>query len=195
MISKVALPWLSITCDRPGLICHPWKLFVFYRYIILHLLSNHDVTTRRKLLILFQTMPSKHIVQYQIFVLVKHDDVIKWKLFSRCWPFVRGFHRSPVNSPHKGPVMRTFDVGPHMLSNKQSNDWWFKTPWPSCDVVVMRTDAWLYRFGWGCIASYWGVLGWVELWVITCPCFYGIHLTLVNTVSELFSHTYYLHLP
>ena len=22
--------------------------------------------------------------------------------FSRCWPFVRGIHRSPVNSPHKG---------------------------------------------------------------------------------------------
>ena len=31
-----------------------------------------------------------------------HDDVIKWKLFPRYWPFVRGFHRSPVNSPHKG---------------------------------------------------------------------------------------------
>ena len=31
-----------------------------------------------------------------------HDDVIKWKLFPRYWPFVRGIHRSPVNSPHKG---------------------------------------------------------------------------------------------
>ena len=31
-----------------------------------------------------------------------HDDVIKWKYFPRCWPFVRGIHRSPVNSPHKG---------------------------------------------------------------------------------------------
>ena len=30
------------------------------------------------------------------------DDVIKWKHFSRYWPFVRGIHRSPVNSPHKG---------------------------------------------------------------------------------------------
>ena len=29
------------------------------------------------------------------------DDVIKWKHFSRYWPFVRGIHRSPVNSPHK----------------------------------------------------------------------------------------------
>ena len=31
-----------------------------------------------------------------------HDDVIKWKHFQRYWPFVRGIHRWPVNSPHKG---------------------------------------------------------------------------------------------
>ena len=31
-----------------------------------------------------------------------HDDVIKWKHFPRNWPFVRGIHRSPVNSLHKG---------------------------------------------------------------------------------------------
>ena len=33
---------------------------------------------------------------------IRHDDVIKWRHFPRCWPFVRGIHRSPVNSPHKG---------------------------------------------------------------------------------------------
>ena len=31
-----------------------------------------------------------------------HDDVIKWKHFPRYWSFVRGIHRSAVNSPHKG---------------------------------------------------------------------------------------------
>ena len=31
-----------------------------------------------------------------------HDDVIKWKHIPRYWPFVRGIHQSPVNSPHKG---------------------------------------------------------------------------------------------
>ena len=31
-----------------------------------------------------------------------HDDVIKWKHFPRCWPFVRGIRRSPMNSPLKG---------------------------------------------------------------------------------------------
>ena len=34
--------------------------------------------------------------------IIVHDDVIKWKHFPRYWPFVRGIHRSPVNSPHKG---------------------------------------------------------------------------------------------
>ena len=33
---------------------------------------------------------------------VSHEEVIKWKHFPHCWPFVRGIHRSPVNSPHKG---------------------------------------------------------------------------------------------
>ena len=31
-----------------------------------------------------------------------HDDVINWKHFPCHWPFVRGIHRSPVNSQHKG---------------------------------------------------------------------------------------------
>ena len=31
-----------------------------------------------------------------------HGDVIKWKHFPRYWPFVRGIHRSSVNSSHKG---------------------------------------------------------------------------------------------
>ena len=31
-----------------------------------------------------------------------HDELIKWKHFPRYWPFVRGIHRSPVNSPNKG---------------------------------------------------------------------------------------------
>ena len=35
-----------------------------------------------------------------------HDDVMKWKLFPRCWPFVRGVHLSPVNSTHKGQWRR-----------------------------------------------------------------------------------------
>ena len=35
-------------------------------------------------------------------VLLLYDDVIKWKHFPSYWPFVRGIHRWPVNTPHKG---------------------------------------------------------------------------------------------
>ena len=40
-----------------------------------------------------------------------HDNVTKWKHFPRNWSFVRGIHRSPVNSPHKGQW-----CGPFMFS-------------------------------------------------------------------------------
>ena len=33
---------------------------------------------------------------------LSHGDVIKWKHVPRYWPFIRGIHRSPVNSLHKG---------------------------------------------------------------------------------------------
>ena len=35
-----------------------------------------------------------------------HDDVIKWKHFRRCWPFVREIHRSLSQRP----VTRSFDI-------------------------------------------------------------------------------------
>ena len=35
-----------------------------------------------------------------------HDDAIKWKHLPCYWSSVRGIHRSPVNSPHKGQWCR-----------------------------------------------------------------------------------------
>ena len=80
-----------------------------------------------------------------------HDDV---KLFPRYWLFVRGIHRSPVNSPHIGPITRSFDVffDLHLNKrlNKQSRRRWFETPsrplWLHCNekrpqyVYVLRTS-------------------------------------------------------
>ena len=57
-----------------------------------------------------------------------HGDVIKWKHFPRYWPFVRGNHRPPVNSPHKGPVTRSFDdLRLNKRLSKQSKSRWFET--------------------------------------------------------------------
>ena len=70
---------------------------------------------------------------------IHHDDVIKWKHFPRYWTFVRGIHRSPVNSPHKGQW-----CGALMFSyicawwlSKQSWGWRFEKPshplWCHCN--------------------------------------------------------------
>ena len=62
---------------------------------------------------------------------IDHDDVIKWKHFPRYWPFVRGIHRSPVTSPHKGQLRGAliffFDLRLNKRLSKQSWGWWFET--------------------------------------------------------------------
>ena len=80
-----------------------------------------------------------------------HDDVIKWRHFPRYRPFVRGIHRSPVNSPpppkkkkKKRPVRRGFDVFFDQRLNKRMNKQlrrrWFKTPsrslWCDCNEFI-----------------------------------------------------------
>ena len=62
--------------------------------------------------------------------------------FPRYWWFVRGIHRSPVNSTHKRPVTQSFDVFFDQCLNirlsKQSSGWWFETPscplWCHCNA-------------------------------------------------------------
>ena len=62
---------------------------------------------------------------------VRLDDVITWKRFPYYWPFVMGIHWLPVDSPHKGPVMRSFDgfnvVSRNKMLNKRSSCCWFET--------------------------------------------------------------------
>ena len=50
----------------------------------------------------FQLIRVTHLHLISRVATLATDDVIKWKHFPRNWPFVRGIHRSPVNSPHKG---------------------------------------------------------------------------------------------
>ena len=70
-------------------------------------------------------------IHEELFLTYKHDDVIKWKHFPRNWPFVRGIHRSSVNSPHKGrwrgALMISFDLRLNKRLSKQSWGWWFET--------------------------------------------------------------------
>ena len=71
-----------------------------------------------------------------------HDDVIKWKHFPRYWPFVRGIHRSPVNSPHKGQwrgalvfsLIYTWTNG--WVNNRDAGD--LRRHWAHYDVTLMK---------------------------------------------------------
>ena len=60
--------------------------------------------------------------------------------FPPYWPFVRGSHRSPVNSPHKGQWRR--DVFWMNGWVNQSWGWWFETPsrplWRHSNVIPLH---------------------------------------------------------
>ena len=83
---------------------------------------------------------------------------IKWKHFPRYWPFVRGIHRSPVNSPHKGQWRWAlmFSLICSWINGwvKKSWGWWLQTPsrslWRHCngnvDISVAHTDCVLFCF-------------------------------------------------
>ena len=86
-----------------------------------------------------------HTLEPQFFLLIRiwivHDDVIKWQHFPRYWPFVRGIHRSPVNSPHKGhwrgalmfSLICVWING--WLNNREAGD--LRRYRAHCDVTVM----------------------------------------------------------
>ena len=76
-----------------------------------------------------------------IVTLWDHDDVIKWTYFPRYWPFVRGIHRSPVNSPHKGQwrgALMFLWSAPWIngwVNNREAGD--LRRHRAHCDVIVM----------------------------------------------------------
>ena len=74
-----------------------------------------------------------------------HDDIIKWKHFSRYWrywPFAWGIHRSPVNSPHKGQwrwasMFSLICVWINVwVNNREAGD--LRRYRAHCDVTVMQ---------------------------------------------------------
>ena len=63
------------------------------------LLQDYGISSASTMAICMSTRNIIHVIS-------AHDDVIKYKHFPRYWPLVRGIHRSPVNSPHKGQWCR-----------------------------------------------------------------------------------------
>ena len=79
----------------------PWKNYgVYWTYF--------GILTRKALSIHMKAVMDVDVIsnQNECFRaaerMAKDDGVIKWRHFPRYWPFVRGIHRSPMNSPHKG---------------------------------------------------------------------------------------------
>ena len=82
-----------------------------------------------------------------------YDGVIKWKHLPRYWPFVRGIHRSPVNSLHKGQWRGALMFS---LICAWINGWvnnsealWFKTPshplWRHCNDFTNFKNKYVWK--------------------------------------------------
>ena len=81
-------------------------------------------------------------VQKRQAIFFTHDDVIKWKQFPRYWSFVRGIHRSPLNSPHRsqwrGALMFSLICAQinGWVNNCEAGD--LRRHPTHCDVIVMQ---------------------------------------------------------
>ena len=117
---------------------------------------------------------------------MEHDDVIKWKHFPRNWPFVRGIHRSPVNSPHKGQWRGALMFSliciwiNDWVNNGEAGD---LRRYPAhCDVTVMMYSSIFLRLSlvtaviitWMTNYTLWGFTSVSFLWHKNPHCYYGI---------------------
>ena len=85
-------------------------------------------------------------------------------------PFMRGIHRSRMDFPHAGPLLRSFDeifvLTWTDLLNKHSIIWWNETPYHSCDVTDFTTGKLLCVF----LYHHW-LCWWLSQWLVsTIPC-------------------------
>ena len=83
------------------------------------------------------------------------------EMFRHYWPFVRGIHLSPGDSPHKGPEMWSFNIPSNVclnkLLNKQSRGNWTDMSCHPFDVSVMASIILLLRL------AYYLIIGSVRL--------------------------------
>ena len=94
--------------------------------------TNTDLSSMGSLVVHHMAISLHYSQEISICVMIKnydfHDYVIKWKHAPRYWPFMRGIHQWPVNSPHKGQwrkaLMCSF-IGPWIndwVNNREAGD-------------------------------------------------------------------------
>ena len=108
--------------------------------------TRHPIAENRKRLSLNFVFDRKNVCtllenSFDFWLLPWHDDVIKLEHFPRYWPFVRGIHRSPVNSPHKGLWCGVLMLSlicawiNRWVNNRDAGDW--RRHHAHYDVIVM----------------------------------------------------------
>ena len=131
----------------------------------------------------------------------RHDDVIKWKHFSRYWPFLRGIHRSRVNSLAQRPVTRSFlvifDLCRNKRLSKQSHPFWRHRNGVRCIYTYIYIYIYIFIGKWTvlswlivtCQLPVWGTRTWLplSLWVFSClmwPCDHDVnrHMDTTNNI-------------
>ena len=132
---------------------------------------------REEVSLFIDQLPTNSEIQLNLFI---HDDVIKWKHFPRYWSFVRGIHRSPVNSPHKGQwrgaLMFSLNCAwiNRWVNNREAGD--LRRHRAHYDVIVMtrlffiqithRANLYLSFQG-----EIWSILRKFIIWFISCICY------------------------
>ena len=164
----------AILDDMP---CNQWKRILISRA---HITKGLEVSNRNLMTTIFAAML----------------NIYKHPIRSKCWtchdssPDVPCGHRSPVNSPHKRPVTRSFDVFFDLCLNKrlskQSWGWWFETLprplWRHSNATVVFFHGWHLNVSWANIwAIYWGTI--VLRAIFHCYLVYH-KLTCVRSVSS-----------
>ena len=105
--------WRSLFSSHCHSIFHSWflsyihekrnsKLHRWQSYLLQNTCYNVSKIFWRNVMISKFLENTSRNLNIRISPRIAYDDVIKWKHFPRYWPFVRGIHRSPVISPHKG---------------------------------------------------------------------------------------------
>ena len=89
-IDNIVVTGGTVSCQNNNLRCHPWGQCCQFDDLLFSVLSEQCIFG-------YSTYSIMHI---------KKNAYPWWRnqmeTFPRNWPFVRGIHRSPVNSPHKG---------------------------------------------------------------------------------------------
>ena len=97
-----------------------------------------------------------------------------------CWPFVRGIHRSSVDSPHKGPANRSFDN----LLLPSWTSWWTNSP-NGDDFSRHDTHVTL----WWNLATY-SIFHKICTWFLILCCFLVVMLSFLVDFCGMFIHIF-----